>query len=102
MPPRPRRSERAARAVERGRRLSRQQPGKGLSKAVSTSGRHAQLTMAEDWYTGKATPTTKLEKKQAARLASLSKLGRVDPKFYNAFKQYFYHDETTAESDDGS
>lgn len=87
-------AQRATAARVQARSNARGRARKGPSTAITRANTRAQISKAEKWASGEETPRGSLERKQAARMASLAKQGRVDPRFYDALKQYFYHKKT--------
>lgn len=93
-------AQRATAARVKASRSGRSQPRTGLSRTVGRAATKAQVRQAEAWLNGTEKPTGKLERHQAARMASLAMYGKANPDFYNAFKQYFYRVPGWSEADE--
>jgi hypothetical protein len=81
-----------ARRLSEARRSHRPVP-KTLPRAVSAARERAEREFARRVATGEHTPQNNLERKQAARLGAYAAQGKINPAFYAALSQYFYHDE---------
>jgi hypothetical protein len=75
---------------------------KVLPKSITEPYRKRLAAHAYDVMAGRAPAPAKgtLEARQLARLASLARHGKADPRFEAAFKQYWYNDKEEEEEED--
>jgi hypothetical protein len=78
-----------AKAVRERRRI--------LPRSYTTKARKAPSEYAERVLRGEEPRPEKgtAEGRQLARMGSYSRLGRANPEFFPAFRDYFYHKETS-------
>ena len=86
------------RAATRRALAAQRQGRKAVPSNVHKAIKDATHAQARRWISGQDKITTVAERKQAARLGSLSYHHKAPPEYLPAFQQYFYHDEKKAEA----
>lgn len=94
-----RRTAKYVRELREARKEHKPPPPSLLGKRITGASRRAQESYARDVLSGRVREPEKdsPEGKQLARMASLSKYGKADAAFQDAWAKFWYHDKDKEE-----